>query len=223
MKCPNCGRTNAGSHYLVCKECIKDLIESKLNFGAQNAPRVINRIFPRIIVNKLPDLVVQDLNETFDLLKKNFATPAVVMTARVIENVIFDYYDEDFFIDNEDDDNDAENDEESTEWHDVYRQLYGFNLGMQFINLSQWSPIHQEDDEDEEEDSIGTKLGQRIHKLDEILPDDTIKELFAIIKIRNVAMHGDKRYSMDQALAFLKRVLRVIALSYNGNGGALPN
>src|SRR5271157_1537429 len=140
MKCPICDNDNVGSHFLVCKECIKDFIESKLNFGAQNAPRTINRIFPQVIVDELPSIVVEDLNETFKLLKHDFATPAVVMTARVFENVIFDYFDEDFFNDNEDDDDDDE--EDKNEWRDVYHQLYGFDLGLQFNNFSQWSSFN---------------------------------------------------------------------------------
>lgn len=76
--------------------------------------------------------------------------------------------------------------------------------------------MYQNIDEDDEWQIPGT-LGGIKYELNDYFPSEVIKEFDNLRSIRNQAMHGKKRYNENEALDVFRRVLKIIALTYNGN------
>jgi len=193
----------------VCKDCITSLVKNRINFTPKNIPNAIHALFPKVIVSEIPAIAREDISDIFKLLKAGQWTPAVIMTGRVFECIVFDYYGDDFFVNDEEDEEPESIDNVISSF---YPQLYRFDYTTGQII---WNDLESE--EDEAEDKVPNTLGGRINKLRDYLPGDAADELVGIKNIRNQAAHGKARYTQEQAIEYVKRVLKVVALTYNGN------
>jgi len=105
--CPVCQENNVGNTYCLCATCINRVVNVNGNFTLSNIPRDIERLFPEPLLNVMPQFVKDDANDLLDLLRNGYQTPAILMAARIFESILFDYYDEDFF-ENDDDEDECE-------------------------------------------------------------------------------------------------------------------
>ena len=74
---------------------------------------------------------------------------------------------------------------------------------------------------DEVED-YPSSLSKLIDSLETLIPEIVITQMKELKNIRNEACHGNKRYSKHKTFMFIRKVLKVVVLVYNGNFGKLP-
>ena len=210
-KCPVCKKNKVNKYYLMCKTCIQDIVKVKINFSIHNITPNIGRIFPKPLINQLDKIVLEDIKENLRTLKNKTYTASITMSARIFEGFIRDYFDEDYF--NEDEESDWIQTRNDNFQNEPYGQLFGeiYTIQPQLFILGGIS------EEDEPGPGFPTTLGGIIKKLNHYLPAEAVTEFNELRKIRNQAMHGKQRYSVDQALNYFKRVIKVLTLTYNGN------
>nr|MDO8113056.1 DUF4145 domain-containing protein [Candidatus Sigynarchaeota archaeon] len=92
MVCENCGR-NIPQELIWCIPCLSQFIQEQIEpLRPSNTDESCQALYPEAINANIADYIEKDINELLDCLSYELWTACVVMSARILETIVRDYY-----------------------------------------------------------------------------------------------------------------------------------